>query len=365
MENYRIRPVQIYYYLSDETIFVTEPKIENSGIPQGVFIKRQKIPKVIGELADHYTWENLNIAININFFERIFRIYDCDSFTKEFYSYMEVPLNEPEGQPNDLFKTFIRTKDAKINPPDTKEYKEYIEVKLGGGHPNDGLKKYLDNDRKVLSFKILWNDASLEGGFSYFTLNYFLADDSVEVKEMRFQNSGRDPFPLLLSKQKLPKKAINTVYPGMSLKKEEFYSPQDFAIGEHINVFGRDCVVYDADDFTKAYYRYKLGIELVPIQIEEGQKRAIEHQVPPFNGYGTPEDSLGSVFSLQPKPPKKDMTKLFTNDQYVMRFEARLISQNKDEHNRKFIISFFCGDDTVQVYQNADKNSGIWGGKFL
>jgi len=59
------------------------------------------------------------------------------------------------------------------------------------------------------------------------------------------------------------------------------------------------------------------------------------------------------------------MTKLFTNDQYVLRFEARLISHNKDEQNRKFIINFFCGDDTVQVYQNADKNSGIWGGKFL
>jgi EF-hand domain-containing protein 1 len=116
---------------------------------------------VIGELADHYTWKDLNIAININFFERIFRIYDCDPFTKEFYSYMELSLNEPETLPNDLFKTFIRTKDAKINPPDTKEYKEYIEVKLGGGHPNDGLKKYLDNDRKVLSYRLLWNDATL------------------------------------------------------------------------------------------------------------------------------------------------------------------------------------------------------------
>ena len=27
----------------------------------------------------------------------------------------------------------------KVAPPDTKEYKEYFEVKLGGGHPNDGL----------------------------------------------------------------------------------------------------------------------------------------------------------------------------------------------------------------------------------
>ena len=39
-ENYRIRKCLIYYYLSDGTIFVTEPKVENSGIPQGVFIKR-------------------------------------------------------------------------------------------------------------------------------------------------------------------------------------------------------------------------------------------------------------------------------------------------------------------------------------
>ena len=91
----------------------------------------------------------------------------------------------------------------------------------------------------------------------------------------------------------------------------------------------------------------------------------IEHEVPPYTGYGTPEDSLGSVYSLQPKPPKKDMTKLFTNDQYVLRYEARMISENRDENDRKFIISFFCGDDTIQVYQNADKNSGVWGGKFM
>jgi hypothetical protein len=48
LENYRIRPVLIYYYLSDESIFITEKKVENSGIPQGVFLKRQRVPKVIG-----------------------------------------------------------------------------------------------------------------------------------------------------------------------------------------------------------------------------------------------------------------------------------------------------------------------------
>lgn len=66
-----------------------------------------------------------------------------------------------------------------------KEYKEYNEVKLGGGHPNGGLDKYLTNDRKVLSFKIFWNDSSLEGGQNYYILNFFLADDTIEVKEVK------------------------------------------------------------------------------------------------------------------------------------------------------------------------------------
>lgn len=56
-ENYRIRKCSIYYYLVDGTIYVTEPKIENSGITQGVFIKRQKIPKSISNPEDIYTWE--------------------------------------------------------------------------------------------------------------------------------------------------------------------------------------------------------------------------------------------------------------------------------------------------------------------
>lgn len=89
------------------------------------------------------------------------------------------------------------------------------------------------------------------------------------------------------------------------------------------------------------------------------------HDVPPYNGYGSVEDSLGNVYALQPKPPKKDMVKLFTNDQYTLRYEARMISENKEDNIRKFIIAFFCGDDTIQVYQNAEKNSGIWGGKFI
>ncbi len=43
LEAHRIRRVVINYYLEDSTIGITEPKQQNSGIPQGVFLKRQMV----------------------------------------------------------------------------------------------------------------------------------------------------------------------------------------------------------------------------------------------------------------------------------------------------------------------------------
>ena len=44
-ENFRIRNIRLLYYLDDDSMQVSEPKEENSGIPQGVFIKRHRVPK--------------------------------------------------------------------------------------------------------------------------------------------------------------------------------------------------------------------------------------------------------------------------------------------------------------------------------
>lgn len=32
---------------------------------------------------------------------------------------------------------------------------------------------------------------------------------------------------------------------------------------------------------------------------------------------------------------------------HILRFDAKLISTEPDDENRKFIISFYCGDDTI------------------
>lgn len=136
---------------------------------------------------------------------------------------------------------------------------------LKGGRPNKNLESFLKNDRKVLSFSVLWEDRSYDGGDKFYTLNFFLADNSIEVKEINQANTGRFPFPMLLKRQKLAKAPILTHCPGMSLKKEEYYGPEDLLTGKRISIFGRECLIYDADDFTKGYYKAVFDIDLIPI----------------------------------------------------------------------------------------------------
>lgn len=50
---------------------------------------------------------------------------------------------------------------------------------------------------------------------------------------------------------------------------------------------------------------------------------------------------------------------------HVLRFEASLVSTEPDDETRTFIISFYCGDDTIQIYEICDKNSGRIGGRFM
>jgi len=363
-ENFRARKCKINYFLDDDTIQIFEPKIENSGIPQGNFLKRHKLP-FPEDPTQFYTWRDLNVGFNFNVYRRVFRIVDSDDFTKRFYANEGTALSPPEGYPEDLFSHTRAMINFKQTPPDQAELKNYIEVQLKGGRPNKALESFLDNDRKVLSFNILWEDRSFDGGDKHFVLNYYLSDSKVEVKEINQQNSGQYPFPMLLKKQRLSKQPILTHCPGMSLKTEEFYGPTDLVCGSRINVYGRECLIYDCDAFTRGWYINNVGIDQKTVKLAKPRPNVTYQAVPTYNGYGTAEDSLGSVFALRPKAPKQDMKKLFKQDMHILRFESTLVSTEPDDESRRFIISFYCGDDTLQIYEICDKNSGRQGGKFM
>ncbi len=158
----------------------------------------------------------------------------------------------------------------KQTPPDQAEMKNYVEAMLNGGRPNKALESFLNADRKVLCFNILWEDKSYDGSDKQYVLNYFLADGKIEVKEVNTPNSGRFPFPMLLKKQRLAKRPEFTHCPGMSLKEEEFYGPADLVCGKKVEVYNRECLIYDCDAFTRNWYQQQMGIEQKPLKLAKG-----------------------------------------------------------------------------------------------
>jgi hypothetical protein len=96
--------------LDDDTLHIIENKVENSGIPQGVFLKRHKVP-LPEDPQRSYSWRDLNLGFNLNVYGRVFRIVDCDDFTRKFYANEGQALNAPEQYPDD---PFVKTR-AMIN----------------------------------------------------------------------------------------------------------------------------------------------------------------------------------------------------------------------------------------------------------
>jgi hypothetical protein len=160
---------------------------------------------------------------------------------------------------------------------------------------------------------------------------------------------------------------------GLAYNKASCMAPEDFRLGEYITVLNRDFLLHDCDRFTKAWYVDNLGYtqeELSQVDIQEPIPGLAKPALAPYNGYGTLEDSLQNCLSLLPKPPRRDMHKLMNKDKIILRFTVRIVETDTHKHspidmNRRFILSYFMMDDTMQLFEPPVRNSGIAGGKFL
>jgi hypothetical protein len=235
---------------------------------------------------------------------------------------------------------------------------------MGGSRKNHKLEQFLQNDRKVLRFYAYWDDPTRYGARQYFVMHYYLADDSVEINNNYMRNSGRWECPVFFTRKKLELQPTMTHTPGMYKPASPLLKPSDIEVGKSIPVYGREFFIYDADDSTKEFYEQYLGIHLEPVVVPEPEKVHLQLLYPPHNGFGGDEDSLGSCLQLRPKPPRKDLVKMMTNDGKIMRFEG--IPQNNvpEDMHRKFIIEVYLSDDTISVGEVKQRNSGCWEGKF-
>ncbi|XP_077987927.1 EF-hand domain-containing family member C2-like [Glandiceps talaboti] len=386
-ERYRVRKCKIKLFLADDTIQVVEPETRNSGMPQGRFLSKHRIRKPPPNDHEFYTVDDLNIGEVVTFYDRQFNITGCDKFTKQFLEDMDKEVKTPETSPKDPYQNW---RDNEMDYYAVKSKRPYQSV--------DNLKQFLEHDREVLRFNCYWDDRdSLYGDKRNMVLLYYLSDDSIEIREVLPPNSGRELLGrTFLHRSQVPKPKgdyllptvggkngqlvlnvlgsgrrqrvmVDNSYPGPNY--QEHYKDSDLMIGRTVNVWGRKFYLYDCDPYTKEHYKSKYGLaNLNPVQAGTPSKPYRKSSdVPPYNGYGTEEDSLNNCFPspLILKRADKDLKKFISKNNVVLRFSARLETTNPNHVDRRFIISSYLEDDTVAVFEPPSRNSGFITGKFL
>ncbi|XP_059504782.1 EF-hand domain-containing protein 1 isoform X2 [Stegostoma tigrinum] len=356
-EYYRVRPIILYYYLEDDSISIHEPEVDNSGLTQGKLINRQRLPK--NDQGDCWHWKDLNVAMEVVAYGKRYRLTSCDKFTCDFMVSHGIIPNCPEMIPPDPYIESRKRNPARehVTPSDF-----------------DKLKQFLTYDRKVLRFYAYWNDTdNMFGECRRYIIHYYLADGTVEIRDVYERNDGRDPFPMMVGRRRYPKtlkdEAAN--FPTISMEVadqevKEWYGPRDFIVGQPVTLLGREFFIYDCDEFTKNYFYQNIrGVELHPVDVIKKPAPPEKKWVPPYNGFGSVEDSLGNCLSLIPKPPKKDVLKMLEMDKIILRYEAKMESRNPDDWNRRFILSFHVATDEISIFEPPLRNSGRIGGRIL
>lgn len=370
-EKWRVRKCVLYYYLEDDTIHISEPKVDNSGIPQGVFLRRMKVSK---EDGGYLKFPDLLVGESVSIYKREFHIISCDDFTRKFLAEKGITLADDGEAPGDPY-TMMKQKErdhffAKPRKPDEASLTFFSRGTLS--------KKMLENDRKVLRFYCVWEEDAIYGNEKRQSIiHYYLSDDTIEVLEVNDRNSGRDSFPLLLRRMKLTKgEAMVPSDFFRDPKEEKYINFTDLKIGATIPVYGKDLLMYDCDEFTRDFYVNKLGLpEESLAKIDVFPKKEVVRVQPKLMKHafsiGSDEEALQAQKSLVLKPLKKDMKKFVMNDGKLLRYVAKLVNTEKFplksryDAEREFVITYYLVDDTILIFEPPQRNSGIVGGKFL
>ncbi|KAK0180026.1 hypothetical protein PV327_005709 [Microctonus hyperodae] len=381
--SYQVRIVTISFFLEDATMKIVEPSVNNSGLEQGILVRRQRIPIPDPVSYRFYDVIDLNIGSEPEIYGRVYRIVDCDKFTRIFLNRMGISVPDPIDIPSDPYyeqRTSHSTFGKKLN------------------HRVDTLGKFLKYDKIVLKFFGYWDDTESDCGYIHdLEMRFYLCDDTIEIKEILPSNIARDISSVFIKRMKVPKFfssidpiGVNDPFTVLNVLGDrsersyfirdslstgkpscEYYKDSDLMIGVILNIFGREVVITDLDSATRDYYRTNYGIEeFKPLKRPDTKPdyhsttAEKNNEPPPYNGFGSYDDSLSNCFSIVPKPSKIDYVKFVEYDKKgcngnVLRFRAKMISNNPDNSDRQFIISIYLMDNTVAIFELASRNSGF------
>jgi hypothetical protein len=144
------------------------------------------------------------------------------------------------------------------------------------------------------------------------------------------------------------------------------YHWKDLHIGATLEVAALKVRLLDADEFTREFYNAKCQPLTPPITLPEPVYPVPHNEIPPYNGFGSEEDSLQTCKSqLMPSGPIRDGKKLKEFQGMILRYKATIHNPKEADKSRWFILQYHLEDDTIQIREPPVRNSGHKGGIFL
>ncbi|XP_050731460.1 EF-hand domain-containing family member C2-like [Eriocheir sinensis] len=152
-----------------------------------------------------------------------------------------------------------------------------------------------------------------------------------------------------------------------------FLGPMDLVLGQTVRVAGRLLRLCECDAFTTRYYKETLGIDQEPAEYQYLNRKIGTAPAPritpldPRRLEEHPRDNLHplptSVTTLVGGNHARDIRD--GCEDKILRFGAKLVTDNERDKGREFVINFYVYDSTISVYELPKINSGMRAGMFL
>jgi hypothetical protein len=404
----------ILFYIYDSTIEIHEVREVNSGMWQGNFLKRQSVSKQDGTPV---SLQDFQPGCSVQLVGQEFHITDADAFTRDYFQRelnitLPPPVRPRTASQRSLSRSFAPGLDQR-----DKSHVLGSQFATGLG-PNEATVLHHDSNNNTCSTDYLVTKQSLDktnrflkfGGkkLKYLCVEVgslsppffpasdalfaergengeisrenvrrqqihgFVASDNVKKYALTYmlesnyvdlcQNnraSGQDETRLLLKKGPLP---LNWRDPNRG-----YYEASDLRCGEVIDVYGRYFLIVDCDEKTKRYSREEFCFEQEPVCLVPDEEHPVVQPIPikgdGFLPIGSNEDTLATVYGM-PRV-QKDAVKASRNQGRVLNTKAVFVSGGPVDMSRSFLVTFYLEDDTLQIYEESRRNSGIGGGSFL
>jgi hypothetical protein len=400
--------LQTHTQKKDDTLEIMEKPVSNSGRTEFRLVKRASInkPRTNGE---KYGVEDLVPGNRLVVYGMTFQVVHgsqfAQSYTASRFGDSTAQLTERPGTANSImdmasYQGSNRGGGAERGVTSNGSLMSTRKERISSFLTQQDFSAQIDN----VCLDLVWDDSdALYGDVHLLKLKYYLLDDTADVfcMDARKFETKYSGSRAIVKRQKL-QKDIELCAPLQGLDSRmrlssrggsrhqaprqqyidcnapgAFYHWSELLPGTSMTVLGRKAnVVGFGNARTERFYAKTMGQELVNELKDKyrepivGEMPVYEHAIPEHQGIGSYEDSMRSVRAIAPEAPPAG-----TSDanalRFKLQFKAKLLSNVPSDKTRAFIITYFCEDGTLMVFEASPRNSGrasytfAWRSKYV